>query len=202
MERQQERAIEECIREMRDRADRTCSKHTSLVLQTRNTGFSRGSVDTENHSLTSLSSSQINGENSQNELSDVFLSSQPGSLDEVYFNMTDIVNEVGGVESITMENTDSGENEEACEISKEVSIFKSSGTPSHPHSLPSVHRPRLLLCGSSGRGQSSHLGPALLHALEEFPVKILNLSVVFGVSTHSPEEALTQVSYYAVLNTQ
>ena len=64
---------------------------------------------------------------------------------------------------------------------------------SHPHAIPTVHRPRLILCGSEGMGQTSLLSPALLHALEEFPVKTLDLTTVFATSTKTPEEACTQV---------
>ena len=64
---------------------------------------------------------------------------------------------------------------------------------SHPHAVPTVHRPRLILCGAEGMGQSSLLSPALLHALEEFPVKTLDLTTVFATSTKTPEEACTQV---------
>lgn len=64
---------------------------------------------------------------------------------------------------------------------------------SHPHAIPMVHRPRLILCGAEGMGQSSLLSPALLHALEEFPVKTLDLTTVFATSTKTPEEACTQV---------
>lgn len=187
-----------------ERQDRTGSIQGSLVCKTRRTSF-RESLDLTcsewSQSLTGFSNSQMGLENSQNELSSVFLSSQPESLDSVYFKMTDVVNEVGGVEeSITMDTTtDSGtvhDNlKENGRISEEVSIFESSITSSHPHSLPTVHRPRLLLCGAPGGGQSSHLGPALLHALEEFPVKILDMSSIFGVSTCTPEEALTQVNW-------
>ena len=64
---------------------------------------------------------------------------------------------------------------------------------SHPHAIPMVHRPRMILCGAEGMGQSSLLSPALLHALEEFPVKTLDLTTVFATSTKTPEEACTQV---------
>lgn len=37
-----------------------------------------------------------------------------------------------------------------------------------------VQRPRLLICGEEGAGQS-HLGPALLYALEGLPVHALGL---------------------------
>ncbi len=65
---------------------------------------------------------------------------------------------------------------------------------SHPHLPPSVHHPRLVLCGREGMGQSSYLGPALLHALEDLPVKTMDLSTIFGSSSRTPEEACTQVS--------
>ena len=83
---------------------------------------------------------------------------------------------------------------------------------SHPHSLPNTHRPRLLLCGAKGCGQSSYLGPALLHALEEFPVRVLDFPALFSAGSQSPEEASSQVGmgdrrgsllcYYVVLLVQ
>ena len=78
--------------------------------------------------------------------------------------------------------------------------FLFDGTPqgflslsSHPHTLPPPHRPRLMLCGEAGLGQSSHLAPALLHALEGLPAKVLDLAALFSVSSKTPEEACTQV---------
>ena len=65
---------------------------------------------------------------------------------------------------------------------------------SHPHIPPAVYNPRLVLCGKGGMGQSSYLGPALLHALEDLPVKTMDLSTIFGSSSRSPEEACTQVN--------
>uniref|UniRef100_A0A674BVS1 ATPase family AAA domain-containing protein 2 n=1 Tax=Salmo trutta TaxID=8032 RepID=A0A674BVS1_SALTR len=58
---------------------------------------------------------------------------------------------------------------------------------------PTSYRPRLLLAGRPGSGQSSHLAPAVLHALEKFTVYTLDMAVLFGVSTTSPEEACAQV---------
>ncbi|KAL0963386.1 hypothetical protein UPYG_G00305710 [Umbra pygmaea] len=58
---------------------------------------------------------------------------------------------------------------------------------------PTSYRPRLLLSGRPGSGQSSHLGPAVLHALEKFTVYTLDMAVLFGVSTTSPEEACAQI---------
>ncbi|KAJ8268337.1 hypothetical protein COCON_G00135090 [Conger conger] len=58
---------------------------------------------------------------------------------------------------------------------------------------PTSHRPRLLLTGRGGSGQSSHLAPALLHALEKFTVYTLDMAVLYGVSSTSPEEACAQL---------
>ncbi|CAJ1082856.1 ATPase family AAA domain-containing protein 2-like isoform X2 [Xyrichtys novacula] len=58
---------------------------------------------------------------------------------------------------------------------------------------PTSHRPRLLLTGRHGAGQTSHLAPAVLHALERFTVHSLDSAVLFGVSGTSPEEACAQV---------
>lgn len=63
----------------------------------------------------------------------------------------------------------------------------------HPHTIPEVHHPRLLVCGPCGMGQTSHLAPALLHALEDYPVKVIDLPALYGSSSRSPEEACTQV---------
>ena len=71
---------------------------------------------------------------------------------------------------------------------------------SHPHAIPMVHRPRLILCGAEGMGQSSLLSPSLLHTLEEFPVKTLDLTTVFATSTKTPEEACTQVRTMTTVN--
>ncbi|KAG9355751.1 hypothetical protein JZ751_000589 [Albula glossodonta] len=58
---------------------------------------------------------------------------------------------------------------------------------------PTSHRPRLLLTGRPSSGQSSHLAPAVLHALEKFTVYTLDMAELFGVSTTSPEEACGQL---------
>ncbi|XP_051574351.1 ATPase family AAA domain-containing protein 2-like isoform X2 [Myxocyprinus asiaticus] len=58
---------------------------------------------------------------------------------------------------------------------------------------PTSFRPRLLLCGTSGSGQASHLAPAILHALEKFTAHTLDIAVLYGVSSATPEEACTQV---------
>ncbi|XP_037831827.1 ATPase family AAA domain-containing protein 2 isoform X2 [Kryptolebias marmoratus] len=58
---------------------------------------------------------------------------------------------------------------------------------------PTSHRPRMLLAGRPESGQTSHLAPAVLHALERFTVHSLDSAVLFGVSCTSPEEACAQV---------
>ncbi|NWX67459.1 ATAD2 protein, partial [Alca torda] len=57
---------------------------------------------------------------------------------------------------------------------------------------PASCRPRFLLVGEPGYGQASHLAPAVIHALEKFPVYTLDLSVLF-VSITSPEETCAQL---------
>ncbi|XP_044027436.1 ATPase family AAA domain-containing protein 2-like isoform X2 [Siniperca chuatsi] len=58
---------------------------------------------------------------------------------------------------------------------------------------PTSHRPRMLLAGRPGAGQTSHLAPAVLHTVERFTVHNLDSAVLFGVSSTSPEEACAQV---------
>ncbi|NWX38838.1 ATAD2 protein, partial [Steatornis caripensis] len=57
---------------------------------------------------------------------------------------------------------------------------------------PTSCRPRFLLVGEPGYGQASHLAPAVIHALEKFPVYTLELSVLF-VSITPPEETCAQL---------
>ncbi|XP_047455651.1 ATPase family AAA domain-containing protein 2-like isoform X2 [Mugil cephalus] len=60
-------------------------------------------------------------------------------------------------------------------------------------SQPTSYRPRLLLEGRPGSGQSSHLAPAVLHALEKFTVYTLDMAVLFGASATAPEETCAQI---------
>lgn len=64
---------------------------------------------------------------------------------------------------------------------------------------PTSCRPRFLLVGEPGYGQTSHLAPAVIHALEKFPVYTLDLSVLF-VSVTSPEETCAQVSFFSLIS--
>ena len=65
----------------------------------------------------------------------------------------------------------------------------------HPHLPPAVYRPRLIICGSTNMGQTDHVGPGLLHALEGMSIHCLDLSALFSVSTKTPEEACAQVRH-------
>ncbi|XP_059690466.1 ATPase family AAA domain-containing protein 2-like [Gavia stellata] len=63
---------------------------------------------------------------------------------------------------------------------------------SNAYYQPTSCRPRFLLVGEPGYGQASHLAPAVIHALEKFPVYTLDLSVLF-VSITSSEETCAQL---------
>ena len=160
----------------------------------------------------------------EEELSEMFSqlyeSSQASELDQVYFDMKDVISD--GVEereeaefgrSILVEKESQGSSTSTSEdltaagrnhsltqaqsqTSSRLSLFSQRylTLSSHPHALPTVHRPRLILCGAAGMGQTSLLSPALLHTMEEFPVKTLDLTTVFATSIKTPEEACTQVS--------
>uniref|UniRef100_A0A1J3CWL2 ATPase family AAA domain-containing protein n=1 Tax=Noccaea caerulescens TaxID=107243 RepID=A0A1J3CWL2_NOCCA len=59
--------------------------------------------------------------------------------------------------------------------------------------IPLVYRPRLLLLGGEGVGLD-HLGPAILHELEKFPIHSLGLpSLLSDPSAKTPEEALVHI---------
>ncbi|XP_077454516.1 ATPase family AAA domain-containing protein 2 isoform X2 [Stigmatopora argus] len=64
-------------------------------------------------------------------------------------------------------------------------------------SQPTSYRPRLLLVGRHGSGQTSHLAPAVLHALEKFTVYTLDMAVLFGASAAAPEETCAQIFFEA-----
>ncbi|CAH2038800.1 unnamed protein product [Thlaspi arvense] len=59
--------------------------------------------------------------------------------------------------------------------------------------IPLVYRPRLLLLGGEGVGLD-HLGPAILHELEKFPIHSLGLpSLLSDPGAKTPEEALVHI---------
>ncbi|XP_042036816.1 ATPase family AAA domain-containing protein At1g05910-like [Salvia splendens] len=64
---------------------------------------------------------------------------------------------------------------------------------SYGSAISLVYRPRLLLCGDDGVGLD-HLGPAVLHELEKFPVHSLALpSLLSDPGAKTPEEALVHI---------
>lgn len=64
---------------------------------------------------------------------------------------------------------------------------------SYGSAIPLVYRPRLLICGDESVGLD-HVGPAVLHELEKFPVHSLGLpSLLSDPSAKTPEEALVHI---------
>jgi len=57
-----------------------------------------------------------------------------------------------------------------------------------------VYHPRMLICGDKLDEIDTHLAPALLYDLEGIPVHVLDIPSLYGFSSHSPEEACSQVS--------
>ena len=55
------------------------------------------------------------------------------------------------------------------------------------------HRPRLLLAGEEGQGQTTHLAPSIMHHMERLPVHVLDLPALYAVSARTPEESCAQV---------
>ena len=130
---------------------------------------------------------------------------RPSDLGRVFFDMTELSCEGGGADchayhypssSILEEDRDRRAMSErsSASCSQPADLNRYLGAASHPHIPPTVHSPRLVLCGRAGMGQSMYLAPALLHALEDFPVKTVDLLTVFGSSARSSEETFTQVS--------
>ena len=121
--------------------------------------------------------------------------SQPAELDEVYFDTNDhetiLEREESGAESILISETSQDCQEQGVPLASPATRFLMLST--NPHTTPLPYNPRLILCGLKGMGQTSHLGPALLHALEDLPIKTLDLSALFASSTKTPEEACLQV---------
>ncbi|XP_050256682.1 ATPase family AAA domain-containing protein At1g05910 [Quercus robur] len=64
---------------------------------------------------------------------------------------------------------------------------------SYGSAIPLVYRPRLLLYGGEGTGLD-HIGPAILHEMEKFPVHSLGLPALLSdPSAKTPEEALVHI---------
>lgn len=56
-----------------------------------------------------------------------------------------------------------------------------------------IIRPRLLIHGSSGNGQASHVAPALIFSMEHLTTHTLDLPSLFSNSAKTPEEAISTV---------
>uniref|UniRef100_A0A8C4DNR4 ATPase family AAA domain-containing protein 2 n=1 Tax=Dicentrarchus labrax TaxID=13489 RepID=A0A8C4DNR4_DICLA len=83
------------------------------------------------------------------------------------------------------------EQDVACGVSEDDLMFSDDEESVLSH--PTSYRPRLLLEGRPGSGQSSHLAPAVLHTLEKFTVYTLDMAVLFGASATAPEETCAQI---------
>ncbi|MCO5614648.1 hypothetical protein L7F22_068932 [Adiantum nelumboides] len=60
-------------------------------------------------------------------------------------------------------------------------------------SFPFVYRPRLMICGKEAAGME-HIGPAVLHELEKFPIHSISLpSLLADMSSRSCEEAIVNI---------
>ena len=70
------------------------------------------------------------------------------------------------------------------------------------NSFPIVFRPRMLVSGAAGQGQSVHLAPAALHLMEHLPVHTLSSATLFAASAKMPEEACANVSYTELLTSR
>jgi len=60
-----------------------------------------------------------------------------------------------------------------------------------------THRPRLLILSNEGQGQTTYIGPALLHVMEKLPCQKLDVAALFSNSARTPEEAVCQLIHNA-----
>jgi hypothetical protein len=65
----------------------------------------------------------------------------------------------------------------------------------HAYHEPATFRPRLLLVGEQGQGQTTYLAPAVLQHLEGIPVHTLDLPALHSNTAVAAEEALAQVCH-------
>ncbi|BFZ16691.1 hypothetical protein BsWGS_19731 [Bradybaena similaris] len=70
--------------------------------------------------------------------------------------------------------------------------FASSAT-----SRPSTFRPRMILVGKAGQGQSTYIAPAIIHKMENLPVNVLDLPTLYAVTAKTPEESCANVFHEA-----
>ncbi|PVD23589.1 hypothetical protein C0Q70_16861 [Pomacea canaliculata] len=82
----------------------------------------------------------------------------------------------------------------ASDLSSEPSFIKFSSAMSR---FPILYRPRMLVSGESGQGQTVHLAPAALHFMEHLPVYTLCSAAIFAATAKMPEEACANIFYEA-----
>ena len=173
-----------------------------------------GDTEVESSRASSLGTSLLNSTTAHKRTSDVSMfrsalvssdcdlcqlsqCSQPAQLEEVYFDTNETVLETEENEAesilISQPSPTSQSQDSSVSVPCPASTRQFLTLSTYPHTVPLSNHPHLVLCGPKGMGQTTHLGPALLHTLEDFPVKILDLSVLFASSTKTPEESCTQV---------
>ena len=63
---------------------------------------------------------------------------------------------------------------------------------SYERNRPQVFKPRLLLAGEKGQGQS-YIAPAVIHKLENLPVHVLDVPSLYCIDAKTPEESCANV---------
>ncbi|GFN79136.1 ATPase family aaa domain-containing protein 2b [Plakobranchus ocellatus] len=64
-------------------------------------------------------------------------------------------------------------------------------------SRPTTFRPRLMVVGCEGQGQTTHLAPAIIHHMENLPIHVLDLPTLYAVTAKTPEESCANVFHEA-----
>ncbi|CAL1540288.1 unnamed protein product, partial [Lymnaea stagnalis] len=64
-------------------------------------------------------------------------------------------------------------------------------------SRPSTFRPRLMIVGHEGQGQTTYIAPAIIHKMENLPVHVLDLPALYAVTAKTPEESCANVFHEA-----
>ncbi|XP_035828419.1 ATPase family AAA domain-containing protein 2 isoform X2 [Aplysia californica] len=68
---------------------------------------------------------------------------------------------------------------------------------SYATSRPATFRPRMLLVGCEGQGQTTYIAPAVVHKMESLPVHVLDLPALYAVTAKTPEESCANVFHEA-----
>lgn len=64
-------------------------------------------------------------------------------------------------------------------------------------SRQSTFRPRMMLVGKAGQGQTTYIGPAVIHKMESLPVHVLDLPTLYAVTAKTPEESVANIFHEA-----